>query len=271
VRRGENRRSFAIFVGLPDRYRHGSDKSIARVSGAAIANLEKLVAAPVSTDLSNSTSCRRIDGGFFLTLEGPEGAGKTTQLAQLNSYFQQQGYQVVQTREPGGTPLGEQLRQVIKHYDGADGVSAEAELLLFAACRAQLMQQVILPALAAGAVVLSDRFIDSTTVYQGLARGLDMLFIAQLHAFCTHMRSPDLTLVLDLSEDEGLRRAAARSPGKYDRIEAEAPAFHRLVRQGFLQIAAAQPQRIRVVDASGNCATVHQRIMEIVRNATAGF
>lgn len=208
---------------------------------------------------------RTIQGGFFITLEGPEGAGKTTQIGLLERALSHRGFAVKVTREPGGTHLGERLRELIKHFDGPETVTPEAELLMFGASRAQHVRLLILPHLAAGGVVLCDRFADSTTVYQGIARGLDHTFVEAMHRFSIGSRWPDLTFLLDLDVDTGLERARRRqlaAPGPTDRIEAESRRFHEAVRQGFLQLAQAEPQRFRVIAATAPPETVHAQIME---------
>ena len=205
---------------------------------------------------------------MFITFEGPEGAGKSTQIALLAETLRERGRNVLTTREPGGTPLGEELRQLIKHFGGPDSVAPEAELLMFGASRAQLMRRVILPQLEAGGVVLCDRFADSTTVYQGLARGLDPAFIERLHEFTLGHRWPDLTFLLDVTVDTGFARARARSAGgPVDRIEAESRQFHEAVRQGFLALAARHTERFRVVSGEAPPAVIQRQIQEAVDHA----
>jgi len=205
---------------------------------------------------------------MFITFEGPEGAGKSTQIALLAETLRERGRNVLTTREPGGTPLGEELRQLIKHFGGPDSVAPEAELLMFGASRAQLMRRVILPQLETGGVVLCDRFADSTTVYQGLARGLDPAFIERLHEFTLGHRWPDLTFLLDVTVETGFARARARSAGApFDRIEAESCQFHEAVRQGFLTLAARHPERFRVVSGEAPSAAIQRQIQEAVDHA----
>ena len=208
---------------------------------------------------------RTIPNGLFITLEGPEGGGKTTQASRLAGALRQRGFEVCETREPGGTPLGEELRSLVKHFGGPGAVCPEAELLLFGASRAQLMRAVILPHLARGGAVVCDRFADSTTVYQGFVRGLDPEFIERLHRLTVGERWPDLTLLLDVDASAGLRRTAARSQAsQFDRLEAEPREFHDRVRDGFLRLADAHPARIRVVDAGEAPDQVHRQMMEVV-------
>jgi len=212
---------------------------------------------------------KTLENGFFITLEGPEGAGKSTQASLMADALTRRGYDVRLTREPGGTPLGEELRRLIKHFGQPGAVCPAAELLMFGASRAQLTQDVIRPHLLSGGVLVCDRFADSTTVYQGAARGLDPGFIERMHAFTIGGRWPDLTLLLDLEVATGLRRTrgrAAAGPPR-DRIEAESEAFHAAVREGFLQLAGQRPSRVRVIDADASVDEVNQRIMEVVDRA----
>lgn len=209
---------------------------------------------------------KRIPGGFFITLEGPEAAGKSTQLTRLAAALETRGYSVHRTREPGGTPLGEEVRKLVKHFGGPHSICAASELLLFGASRAQLMHETIQPALQQGAVVLCDRFADSTTVYQGIARRLDLAFIRQMHRLTTAGRMPDLTLLLDVDRRTSLARQHLRNGDRQakDRFEAEQDAFHHLVREGFRQLARQEPQRIKRINADRPATDVHRNIMDIV-------
>lgn len=212
---------------------------------------------------------RQTSGGCFITFEGPEGAGKTTHIRQLGEWFTGAGRECILTREPGGTEIGEDLRRILKHHQGTHPIADPAEVLLFAACRAQHVHEVIRPAMARGAVVLCDRFIDSTVAYQGYARGLDLDFIRRLNDFAIGDCRPDLTLLLDISSEESAERTLRRGESLLieDRIEAETRAFHRRVRDGFLRIAHDEPGRVKKIDAAPPMAEVHQRILEIVRHA----
>ena len=204
--------------------------------------------------------------GLFITLEGPEGAGKSTQCALLTAALRARGHEVWATREPGGTPLGEELRRLIKHFGAPGSVSAEAELLMFGASRAQLMREEIMPRLASGTMVVCDRFADSTTVYQGYARGLDMRFIEAMHDLTLAGCWPDLTLLFDLEPETGFMRSYQRNgttdPG--DRIEAEPLDFHHAVRAGFLELAARHADRIQCIHADAEPQAIHADVMEIV-------
>ena len=200
--------------------------------------------------------------GKFITFEGPEGAGKSTQLRLLAEELRSRGFEVVTTREPGGTPLAELLRNILKTHQGTETLHPETELLLMEAARSQHAREVILPALERGAVVLCDRFYDSTTAYQGAARNIDTSLIAELNIFAAAFRKPDLTLILDLDIESGVRRAGKRqeTAGEYDRFEAENRSFHSRVREGFHAIAAKEPQRVRIIDAEGTPEEVAARI-----------
>lgn len=195
--------------------------------------------------------------GLFITLEGPEGAGKSTNREYLAERLREQGIDVLLTREPGGTPLAERIRELL--LDPSDEpMAADTELLLVFAARAQHLQQVIRPALARGCVVLCDRFTDATYAYQGGGRGLSVERIAQLEQFVQGELHPDLTLIFDLPVEIGLARAAAR--GRLDRFEQEGRGFFEAVREAYLQRAAQAPQRYRVLDAGQSLAQVQADI-----------
>lgn len=204
--------------------------------------------------------------GFFITFEGIEGCGKSTQLELLKAHLERKGRSVLGVREPGGTLLGERVRSVLLNGN-EEGIDPWAELFLYEACRAQLVARVIRPALAEGKVVLCDRFFDSTLAYQGFGRGLDAGKIEGLNALATGGLVPDLTFLVDCAEDVGLKRAWARinasAGAREDRFEKEELAFHRRVREGFLAIAKAAP-RVKVIDGSREISTVHREICDII-------
>ena len=210
--------------------------------------------------------------GFFITFEGIEGCGKSTQLELLKAHLESKGRAVLSVREPGGTLLGERVRSVLLNGT-EEGIDPWAELFLYEACRAQLVARVIRPALAEGKVVLCDRFFDSTLAYQGFGRGLDAGKIEGLNALATGGLVPDLTFLVDCAEDVGLKRAWARinasAGAREDRFEKEELAFHRRVREGFLAIARAAP-RVKVIDGSREISTVHREICDIIEGV-AGF
>ncbi|CAN7363426.1 MULTISPECIES: dTMP kinase [Pseudomonas] len=195
--------------------------------------------------------------GLFITLEGPEGAGKSTNRDFLAERLRSHGVDVVLTREPGGTPLAERIRELLL-APSDEAMAADTELLLMFAARAQHIAGVIRPALARGQVVLCDRFTDATYAYQGGGRGLPVERIAQLEAFVQGELRPDLTLVFDLPVDVGLSRAAAR--GRLDRFEQEDRGFFEAVRQTYLQRAAAAPQRYHVLDAAASLVSVQEAL-----------
>ncbi|MBC8104244.1 MAG: dTMP kinase [Cytophagales bacterium] len=195
--------------------------------------------------------------GLFLTFEGPDGGGKTTQITRLAERLTVQGYTVTRTREPGGDLVGEKVRDLLLH--GA--VSPEAELLLFAAARAQNVEAVVRPALEAGHVVLCDRFTDSTIAYQGYGRGLPLDLIARLNAFATRGLMPDKTFLLDLPPATGLSRQRA---SEQDRLDRETLDFHQRVRSGFLETVKADPDRIAVLDASRPALDIADRLWAIL-------
>lgn len=203
-----------------------------------------------------------MQSGLFITLEGPEGAGKTTNRQFLAEQLQQAGYQVVLTREPGGTPLAEKIRELL--LAGHDEpVAVDTELLLMFAARAQHLQQLILPALQEGKVVLCDRFTDATYAYQGGGRGLAAERIAILENFVQGTLRPDLTLLFDLPVAEGMARAIQR--GRLDRFEQEQQAFFEAVRRTYLQRAAASPERFRVIDAGRSLNEVQQQLLPLLQ------
>jgi len=207
--------------------------------------------------------------GIFITFEGPEGAGKSTQIANLHDYLVQQcGRSVVVTREPGGTPLAEEFRQILKHHNTAEPIYPLTEVLLFLAGRVQNVRQNIAPALDVGKVVLCDRFMDSTLAYQGYARMLDVEKIRQLNQTIMGNVKVDLTILLDLPVEAGFARTGKRAEtkGNFDRLEAENIAFHQRVRQGFLAIAEQEPERVKVFDAQLSAEELTLQIIQAVNH-----
>lgn len=224
-------------------------------------------AAGTSAGAASSASPPSLRHPRFVSLEGGEGAGKTTVLAALRDALQQTGSEVLSTREPGGTPLAERIRELLLTPDH-EKPAAETELLLMFAARAQHVRETILPALERGAWVVSDRFTDSSYAYQGGGRGLDPAFIAELERRTVGL-SPGLTLLLDLGVAQGRERTRGRDLvfGQYtpDRIERERDEFFERVRSAFLARARAEPQRIRVVDATQSAAEVAADAVAILR------
>lgn len=200
---------------------------------------------------------------LFITLEGPDGSGKTTQAHLLAEWLREQGYGVVLTREPGGTEIGDQIRAVL-HDPRNTAMEARAEILLYSADRAQHVAQLIRPALAKGKVVISDRYADSTLAYQGYGRGLDLERLREVTVFATGGLRPDLTLYFDITPEEGLHRREAGG-GEWNRLDAEALAFHRRVRAGYLQLIGSDPERWVVVEAARPIEEVQAEIRSVVR------
>jgi dTMP kinase len=203
--------------------------------------------------------------GFFITLEGVEGSGKTTQTALVANELRLSGHRVTVTREPGGTRAGEAIRAIF--LDPAVSLHAAAELLLVLADRAQHVREKLKPALAAGEIVLSDRYSDSTVAYQGYGRGLNLKVLEELNRLASDGTRPDLTIVLDLAVETGLERTRARVRGDVrgpDRFEGEQVEFHRRVREGFLTIARDEPNRVRTIDATAPVAEITSRIVEAI-------
>jgi dTMP kinase len=199
--------------------------------------------------------------GLFVTFEGPEGGGKSTQIRRLADHLTQRGIAVVVTREPGGTALGEAVRELLLGSRHSD-MLPETEALLNSAARAQHVAEVIRPALAQGKVVLCDRYLDSTLAYQGAGRGLSIDDLVTLQSFATCGLWPDLTFLLDLPVEVGLsRRVASGEP--LNRFDADSRAFHERVREYFLNAASADPGRWRVIDATDDIATVEQILLQI--------
>ena len=202
--------------------------------------------------------------GLFITFEGGEGCGKSTQIAALKARLEAMGKTVVQTREPGGTALGESVRNLLQYDDAGQGMSPEAELLLFAASRAQHVRELIAPAIAEGQIVLCDRFLDSTTVYQGVARAIDSKKVYTINQFAIGDTNPDLTILIDLPPEIGLARVHARSDGQLDRMEKEAIGFFQAVRQGYLDLAKSEPKRFLVLDGSQSVEELETQIWQKV-------
>lgn len=215
--------------------------------------------------------------GLFITFEGVEGSGKSTQMEMLAEYLKEKSVPVVAVREPGGTAVGERVRAILleRPEEPAESmpISALTELFLYEACRAQLVEDVIAPALKKGATVLCDRYTDSTLAYQGYGRSLNLGAVTAINTRATGGLAPDVTILIDLDPSEGLRRATARMSGlsgaKEDRFEAEAIEFHNRVRDGFHSIAAFEPKRVHLVDGTGEIDSVHRSICDIIDKVLA--
>jgi dTMP kinase len=186
--------------------------------------------------------------GFLISFEGSEGSGKSTQISLMADRFVDAGYEVVVTREPGGTPIGEEIRHILMHSSKGDSMCPETELLLFAASRAQLVREVILPAVDQGKIVLCDRFMDSTTVYQGIARKISSEPVHVINTFAVGDMIPDVTVIIDIPAEVGLERIRRRANDLPDRMEQENIEFYQKVRNGYLMLAKAMPERFIIVD-----------------------
>lgn len=206
--------------------------------------------------------------GLFITFEGGEGCGKSTQIQRLAARLGSLGKCVLLTREPGGTEIGEQLRELLQFSQAGHAMCAETELLLFTASRAQLVREKILPAIASGTIVVGDRFLDSTTVYQGVARRLDPAQVTAINRFAVGDCLPDLTFILDLDPAVARTRLAARA-GVADRMESQPAAFYEAVRAGYLALAAEQHPRFHLLDAARSADELEDEIWRKISPAVA--
>lgn len=206
--------------------------------------------------------------GILISLEGVEGSGKTTQLNLLADHLKKMGRKVLKVREPGGTELGERVRTLLLEKDGAK-ISPLGELFLYFTSRAQLVEEILKPALGAGFVILCDRYLDATVAYQGYGRGLDVGLIEQINRLIVGDALPDLTFLLDLEAEAGLSRISGRGR---DRLEAEGLAFHERVRQGYLEVASRDSQRIKVIPANRGileiAAEIRGSVIALLKNLT---
>lgn len=198
--------------------------------------------------------------GFFITLEGVEGCGKSTQAKLLFEYLVENGFKAVLTREPGATNIGRTIRDALLSKDSGE-MDARAELMLFAACRAQHVAEIIKPALGENKVVVCDRYVDSTMAYQAYGRGLPIGEVQRISDFSSRGLVPELTFLLDIPVEESFKRI---DRGKMDRIESADRNFHERVSLGFHEAAARYPERIRVIDASGSITAIHQQIINVI-------
>ena len=197
--------------------------------------------------------------GLFITFEGPEGSGKSTHSRLLCDFLRKKGYKVLYTREPGGTYISEKIRKILLDPRNKD-MNVVCEMLLYMAARAQIVKEVIAPALKKGKIVVCDRFLDATTVYQAYAGGLDVKVIRDIGDLVTERRLPDITFLLDIDAEKGLRRAGKTK----DRIERKSLIFHRAVRKGYLNIAKKEPGRVKVMQAIGDIQETQDKIKKAV-------
>ena len=206
--------------------------------------------------------------GIFITFEGIEGCGKSTQIRILEDYLKLRGHPVLLTREPGGTTIGENIRKVLLNANFKE-MSSLTELFLYAAARCQHVGEVIKPALKEDKIVLCDRFADATSAYQGTARSIDKKLLTEIHQLATDNLKPNLTILIDCPVEIGLQRALERQSeiagqSKLDRLEKESTKFHEKVREGYLKIAHEEPQRVKVINGMDDIETVHQKVVEEV-------
>ncbi len=207
-----------------------------------------------------------MDKGLFITFEGADGCGKTTQMQLLAEYLENHGHDVVLTREPGGKGLGEKVREILLNYDGE--VSDRCESFLFLADRAQNIDIIVNPAVNAGKFVLCDRHTDSTVAYQGYGRGLDLERINQLNDIATNGRKPDLTFLFDIDTETSMQRVGKEK----DRMESAGLEFHNRVRNGYLKLAKQEPERIKVIDATKSIEEIHQEVLsQLAKKFFHGF
>lgn len=204
--------------------------------------------------------------GLLITFEGPEGAGKTTQLTLMKEWFDKNHLPAILTREPGGTSLAEEFRNIVKHYQGTEIMTPQTELLLFEAARSQHVQNRIRPALADGVTVICDRFTDSTLAYQSYARGMDLKIVSLLNDFVCDDLRPDLTFLIDISPEAGMQRTLLRNDPKActDRMEKENMTFHQKVRAGYHAIAQEDSQRVKIIEGDAIPAVVHYDICKVL-------
>jgi dTMP kinase len=201
--------------------------------------------------------------GLFITVEGPEGAGKSTILAELYNQLLQDGFEVIQTREPGGISIAEQIRGVILNTENTE-MDKRTEALLYAAARRQHLVEKVMPALDEGKIVICDRFIDSSLAYQGNARGIGMEEVMNINQFAIEEKMPDLTLYFDIDPEEGLKRIAKHNGREVNRLDLESVEFHTLVREGYLKLIKQYPDRIQMIDASQSKEAVLTDAYEVV-------
>lgn len=207
--------------------------------------------------------------GLLISFEGAEGSGKTTQIERLMPKLEELGREVIVTREPGGSAIGEEIRHLLIRANGSEEMFPETELLLFAASRAQLVREVLVPNLSDGKIVLSDRFLDSTTVYQGVARSLAQDPVEQINKFAVGDVTPDLTFILDVPAETSIKRVKHRASDLPDRIEQENIDFYRIVREGYLWLAKSMPERFHVIDSTQPHEDVEREVWSAVEGLLA--
>jgi len=208
--------------------------------------------------------------GIFITLEGGEGCGKTTQVELLNAYFNKKGVNFINTREPGGIDISEQIREVILNKDNT-AMDSVTEAMLYAASRRQHMVERVIPALKSGLTVVCDRFVDASLVYQGYSRGIGIEAVMKINEPAIEGYMPDLTIYLDIEPTLGLKRIHSNENREINRLDLEGIEFHEKVRAGYMLIANQYPERIKTVDASGCIEDVHKKIIEVIEDTLKSY
>jgi len=208
--------------------------------------------------------------GIFITLEGGEGSGKTTQIELLNKYFNDKGINFINTREPGGIDISEQIREVILNKDNT-AMDSVTEAMLYAAARRQHMVERVIPALKSGITVVCDRFVDASLVYQGYSRGIGIDEVMKINEPAIEGYMPDLTIYLDIEPTLGLKRIHSNENREINRLDLEGIEFHEKVRAGYMLIANQYPERIKTVDASGCIEDVHKKIIEVIEDTLKNY
>ena len=208
--------------------------------------------------------------GIFITLEGGEGSGKTTQIELLNKYFNDKGINFINTREPGGIDISEQIREVILNKDNT-AMDAVTEAMLYAASRRQHLVERVIPALESGITVVCDRFVDASLVYQGYSRGIGIEAVMKINEPAIEGYMPDLTIYLDIEPTLGLKRIHSNENREINRLDLEGIEFHEKVRAGYMLIANQYPERIKTVDASGCIEDVHKKIIEVIEDTLKSY
>lgn len=221
----------------------------------------KKAKAPASRAPKAATAAKP---GLLISFEGSEGSGKTTQIEMLVPHLEKLGRDYVVTREPGGTAIGEDIRDILIRGNGSEAMTPETELLLFAASRAQLVREVLVPSLRAGKIVLCDRFLDSTTVYQGAARSISPGPVNQINQFAVGSVMPNLTIIFDVPAEVSIQRVKHRASDLPDRIERETIDFYRIVREGYLLLAKQMPGRFHVIDGTKSAAAISKEVVKVV-------
>ena len=242
-------------------------KTSTEVSPSARSRSKRAIGTPKSRSKTVKARKKR---GLLITFEGPQGSGKTAQISRISTRFEDAGYNVVVTREPGGTEIGEEIRHLLKHGTSNRNMTPETELLLFAASRAQLVREIFIPSLKKGKIILCDRFLDSTTVYQGVGRQISAEPVHIINTFAVGNLIPDITVVLDVPAEVGFSRIRHRATDLSERMEEETIDFYRKVREGYLMLAKALSERFIVIDGTEERKSVEEKIWHELNQRIVG-